>query len=141
MSSDKKQDNSAQDQFRAIIDKDRETRQRNHWKGTVIQYLDLVKSNPELTQLSHERLFKMLIEQGVEGIVSRAFLPAFKGHFSREEECDLLEIQTGSGAFLSPDFFRNGNPGFAQAFFQGSQGPVGDADVAGKPRRCGRVVA
>ncbi len=68
MAPEKKTDNSVQDQFRAIIDKDRETRQRNHWKGSALEYLDLVKTNPIITQLSHQRLYQMLIEPGVEEI-------------------------------------------------------------------------
>jgi serine protein kinase len=68
MSSDKKADNSSHDQYRAIIDKDRETRQRHHWKGNLLEYLDLLKANPELAQLSHQRLYQMLVAQGVEEV-------------------------------------------------------------------------
>ncbi len=68
MASETKNSSSSQDEFRAIIDKDRETRVRNHWKGTLIEYLELVKKNPDLTQLSHQRIYQMLTDQGVEEI-------------------------------------------------------------------------
>ena len=68
MASETKNASNSQDEFRAIIDKDRETRVRNHWKGTLIEYLELVKKNPDLTQLSHQRLYQMLTDQGVEEI-------------------------------------------------------------------------
>ncbi|HMO17362.1 MAG TPA: serine protein kinase [Oligoflexia bacterium] len=58
----------ARDEFKAIIDKDRETRQKNHWKGTLLEYLELVKNNHELAQLSHQRLYDMINRQGVEEI-------------------------------------------------------------------------
>jgi serine protein kinase len=68
MSQDKKVSESTIQEFRAIIDKDRETRQRNHWQGTLLEYLELVKENKELAQLSHQRLYNMIIGQGVEEI-------------------------------------------------------------------------
>jgi len=68
MASDKKVSDSTIQEFKAIIDKDRETRHRSHWKGTLLQYLDLVKENTELAQLSHQRIYNMIVSQGVEEI-------------------------------------------------------------------------
>ncbi len=68
MSQDKKVSESTIHEFRAIIDKDRETRQRNHWQGTLLEYLELAKGNKELAQLSHQRLYNMIVGQGVEEI-------------------------------------------------------------------------
>jgi serine protein kinase len=74
MATDKKtassvSNNESQNDFRAIIDKDRETRQRNHWKGTLLEYLELVKNKHDLAQLSHQRLYNMIVDQGVEEIL------------------------------------------------------------------------
>lgn len=68
MANDKQASKSSQEEFRAIISKDRETREKNQWSGTFIEYLDLVKNNPELAQLSHQRLYKMMIDPGVTEI-------------------------------------------------------------------------
>ena len=55
-------------QFREIIEKDREARERFSWSGKVIEYLDVVKEDPSLAQLSHSRLYNMLVAAGVEEI-------------------------------------------------------------------------
>ncbi|MCB0324563.1 MAG: hypothetical protein KDD69_13365 [Bdellovibrionales bacterium] len=58
----------ASSEFRAIIDKDRETRTKSKWKGTCLEYLELVKANPDLAQLSHARIYEMITQQGVEEV-------------------------------------------------------------------------
>jgi serine protein kinase len=68
MSQDKKVSESTIQEFRAIIDKDRETRKRDHWEGTLLEYLELVKQNKELAQLSHQRIYNMMVRPGVEEI-------------------------------------------------------------------------
>lgn len=68
MSEEKKVSEVSANEFRAIIEKDRENRHRNHWKGTLIEYLDLVKENKDLAQLSHQRLYNMIVSQGVEEV-------------------------------------------------------------------------
>lgn len=54
--------------FRTLIEKDRETRQRNSWSGPLIDYLEIVKKNPELTMLAHERIFKMFRDAGIKDV-------------------------------------------------------------------------
>jgi len=54
--------------FRAIIAKDRETRGRHDWSGTMIDYLDVVKNDASLVQLAHSRIYKMLKDAGIEEI-------------------------------------------------------------------------
>ncbi|MCB0360134.1 MAG: hypothetical protein KDD44_10870, partial [Bdellovibrionales bacterium] len=56
---------SSASQFQALIDRDREHRQKTKWKGTMLEYLDLVKENPQLVELSHARLYRMIVDAGV----------------------------------------------------------------------------
>ena len=66
--SEEKKTAKKSNQFKAVIDKDRETRQKNKWSGTMLEYLDVVKENPELAQLSHARIFNMINTQGIKDI-------------------------------------------------------------------------
>ncbi len=40
--------------------------QKLAWQGTFAQYFDLVVANPQICQLSHARLYNMLLQAGVE---------------------------------------------------------------------------
>lgn len=51
--------------FKKLIQEDRETRKKSMWQGTALEYLELVRENPELAQLSHRRLFSMIMSDGV----------------------------------------------------------------------------
>jgi len=54
--------------FRAIIERDRETRQKHSWKGTCIQYLELVREGKVKPMLAHERIYSMIRDFGIEEI-------------------------------------------------------------------------
>lgn len=54
--------------FKEIISRDRETRQTQKWKGTLLDYLELVKKDPEIVCLSHGRIYDMIKSAGVEEI-------------------------------------------------------------------------
>ncbi|MFO1075777.1 MAG: serine protein kinase [Geminicoccaceae bacterium] len=51
--------------FAAIIEQDREQRQKLEWQGTLLQYLDLIKARPGLIDLAHKRMYDMLVAPGV----------------------------------------------------------------------------
>jgi len=57
-------DKNAQVDFQSIIDHDRKTRQRQSWSGSLLEYLEVVKANPNLTQLAHARIYNMLNDAG-----------------------------------------------------------------------------
>lgn len=40
-----------------------------HWQGTFFEYLDLVKANPKITRNAFQRMYDMIIEEGVEHYV------------------------------------------------------------------------
>ncbi len=52
--------------FDTLIHKDREERKRQQFSGTLLDYLALVRENPEICVLAHQRLYKLLTAQGVE---------------------------------------------------------------------------
>ena len=54
--------------FFTLIQKDREERKTLDFKGTLLDYLHIVKESPEISALSHERLYKLIVEPGVEVI-------------------------------------------------------------------------
>jgi serine protein kinase len=51
--------------FRKLIEEDRETRKKSSWKGSMIEYLELVRENPAIHKLAHKRLFDMINDQGM----------------------------------------------------------------------------
>ncbi len=51
-----------------LISKDRSARKRQHFEGTLLDYLEIVKENPVVARLAHERLYDLLTKPGVEVI-------------------------------------------------------------------------
>lgn len=52
--------------FKEFILTDRESRNKEKFEGTFIDYLELVKVNPDIAQLSHKRLYERIMSEGVE---------------------------------------------------------------------------
>lgn len=52
--------------FASLIKNDRESRRSQLFEGSFLDYLNLVKSQPELVMLAHERLFRLISEPGVQ---------------------------------------------------------------------------
>ncbi|HQH26471.1 MAG TPA: serine protein kinase [Oligoflexia bacterium] len=55
-------------EFRAVIERDREKRQRMSWSGNVLDYLDVVKENPLVAGLAHTRIYNMVRDAGIREI-------------------------------------------------------------------------
>lgn len=53
------------DDFKKLIDQDRETRTKKMWKGTMLEYLELVREDPDLACLSHKRIYDMIVGAGI----------------------------------------------------------------------------
>jgi serine protein kinase len=53
-------------QFLDIIQEQREQKTKKKFKGTFIDYLDLVQKNPDIVKLSHKRVFDTIMEEGYE---------------------------------------------------------------------------
>lgn len=54
--------------FREMIKKDREERVKKQFEGTFLEYLNLVKSDPSIAVLSHQRLYNLIISKGIEAV-------------------------------------------------------------------------
>src|ERR1700680_342131 len=54
--------------FEQVIKRDRAARESKQWRGTLLEYLEIVKSNPLMTKLSHARIYDMIIIQGTRNI-------------------------------------------------------------------------
>ena len=52
----------------SIIRKDREERKVKHFEGTFLEYLEILRENPEIPMLAHQRMYKVITEPGVEVI-------------------------------------------------------------------------
>ncbi|WBW99097.1 PrkA family serine protein kinase [Oceanirhabdus sp. W0125-5] len=53
-------------QFSDLIKKDRDDRKKKHFDGTFLDYLNILKENPSLAMLAHERMYKTITNKGVE---------------------------------------------------------------------------
>ena len=54
--------------FKEFIKSDREGRNSEKFAGTFIDYLEIVKANPDIVKLSHKRIYDMIVSKGVEVI-------------------------------------------------------------------------
>jgi len=54
--------------FEQVIKRDRAARESKIWRGTLLDYLDLVKSDPTMTKMSHARIYDMMILIGTRTI-------------------------------------------------------------------------
>lgn len=54
--------------FEQLIKQDRQERKQPHFSGTLLDYLEIVKDNPKLAMLSHQRMYELLTRAGVEVI-------------------------------------------------------------------------
>jgi len=54
--------------FQRLIKEDREHRKKTMWKGTMLEYLELARSNPEIAKLSHKRIYEMIASAGIKDI-------------------------------------------------------------------------
>lgn len=52
--------------FLSIIEKQRKTKANKRFSGSFLDYLGLVKDNPEIVQLAHRRLYDAVVSHGVE---------------------------------------------------------------------------
>ena len=53
-------------EFLDLIQAQRNTKKKKKFKGSLLDYLDLVKQDPNITKLSHKRLYEAIVDHGVE---------------------------------------------------------------------------
>lgn len=52
----------------SIIRRDREEHKSKKFEGTFLEYLNIVKEDPEIPMLAHQRMYKLITEPGVRVI-------------------------------------------------------------------------
>ncbi|MDV4151946.1 PrkA family serine protein kinase [Clostridium sp. AL.422] len=52
--------------FKEFIKSDRESKNKENFEGTFLDYLEIVKNNPDIAKLSHRRIYDMIVSKGVE---------------------------------------------------------------------------
>lgn len=52
--------------FKEFIKSDRESRNKKKFEGTFLDYLEIIKENPDIAKLSHKRIYDMVVSKGVE---------------------------------------------------------------------------
>lgn len=61
------------DKFQTLIQKDRQQRRHERWEGTLLDYLAILKEQPQLAMLAHERLYELIAAPGVETIKTEEY--------------------------------------------------------------------
>ncbi|WP_286906733.1 PrkA family serine protein kinase [Clostridium sp. UBA1652] len=52
--------------FKEMIQSDREKHNKKKFQGTFLDYLELVKKNPDIAKLAHKRMYDIILNQGFE---------------------------------------------------------------------------
>src|SRR4030095_6083615 len=55
--------------FEKLIREDRASRESHNWRGTFLEYLDQVREDPNITKLSHARVYGMIMAPGARDIL------------------------------------------------------------------------
>lgn len=53
-------------EFNDLIQHDRASKNNEKFKGTFLDYLDIVKKNPDIAQLAHKRMYDIIIQKGFQ---------------------------------------------------------------------------
>jgi len=59
----------SQPSFEQLIKEDRATRDSKKWRGTLLEYLELVRTDPSHTRLAHSRVYDMIMRHGAHDIL------------------------------------------------------------------------
>src|SRR5216684_4330218 len=51
--------------FERVIKEDRAARESKQWRGTLLEYLEVVKADPIMTKLAHARIYDLIISVGL----------------------------------------------------------------------------
>lgn len=79
--------------FKELIEQDREKGRKDEFEGTLLDYLQIIKENPEVAQLAHRRMYNLITDPGVEVLKS-------------EENLRIRKIY-GNETIKSYNFFKN----------------------------------
>jgi serine protein kinase len=54
--------------FEQVIKRDRAERESKQWRGTLLDYLEMVRADPTITKMSHARIYDMIMSNGMRNI-------------------------------------------------------------------------
>jgi len=54
--------------FEQVIKQDRAARESKQWRGTLLEYLEVVKADPTITKLAHARIYDLIISAGLHSL-------------------------------------------------------------------------
>ena len=54
--------------FERVIKEDRAARESKQWRGSLLEYLELVKADPTMTKLAHARIYDLIISLGLHSL-------------------------------------------------------------------------
>lgn len=64
--------------LQSIINQNRSKAEKTHWKGSVIEYLEKVRENPDYAMSAPGRLYNMIIKQGTAPTKEKYPLPGYE---------------------------------------------------------------
>ena len=79
--------------FKEFIESDREVRNKQKFEGNFLDYLEIVKSNPDIANLAHKRMHDIIVGKGVELL--------------KAEENPRVKKIYGNETIRKYDFFKN----------------------------------
>ncbi len=54
--------------YERVIKEDRAARESKQWRGTLLEYLDVVRNDPLMTKLAHARIYDLIMSPGLRNI-------------------------------------------------------------------------
>lgn len=79
--------------FKEFIESDREARNKQKFEGNFLDYLEIIKSNPDIAKLAHKRMYDIIVGKGVELL--------------KAEENPRVKKIYGNETIRKYDFFKN----------------------------------
>ena len=64
--------------FKEFIESDREARNKQKFEGNFLDYLEIIKSNPDIAKLAHKRMYDIIVGKGVELLKAEERIPGLK---------------------------------------------------------------
>ena len=54
--------------YERVIKEDRAARESKQWRGTLLEYLDVVRNDPTMTKLAHARIYDLIMNPGLRNL-------------------------------------------------------------------------
>ncbi len=64
-------------QFSELIKSDRQERKKQQFEGTFLDYLEILRKNPSLCMLAHQRMYELIVNEGIK-IINTEEIPRLR---------------------------------------------------------------